>query len=148
MRTRPRRPLPSSTATSNTGELSQRPGKAGCISADGSSGDGPNTCRDGRAINGGYAGILAPNGRTLYYAEYSSDALAIFRTSKKTGAFSQLSGKDGCVSADGSSEDGPDTCGKARAIDGAYQVTLGAKGRDVYVAAEQGNGVVLLRASR
>jgi hypothetical protein len=132
----------------NTGELSQRPGKAGCISADGSSGDGPNTCRDGRAINGGYAGILAPNGRTLYYAEYSSDALAIFRTSKKTGAFSQLSGKDGCVSADGSSEDGPNTCGKARAIDGAYQVALGAKGRDVYVAAEQGNGVVLLRASR
>ena len=52
------------------------------------------------------------------------------------------------MSADGSSEDGPNTCGKARAIEGAYQVALGARGRDVYVAGEQGNGVVLLRASR
>ena len=89
-----------------TGKLSQRAGKAACMSADGSSKDGPNTCRDGRALDGGYAGILAPNGRTLYYAEYNSDALTLFRVSKKTGAFSQLPGKDGCVSADGSSEDG------------------------------------------
>ena len=134
-----------------TGMLSERAGKAACISADGSSGDGPDTCRDGRALSGGYAGILAPNGRTLYYAEYTSNvngALALFRVSKKTGAFSQLSGKDGCVSADGSSEEGAGTCGKARAIEGAYQVTLGSKGRDVYVAADNGNGVVLLRATR
>ncbi|MGH2974552.1 MAG: lactonase family protein [Solirubrobacterales bacterium] len=133
-----------------TGELSERAGKAACISADGSSKDGPDTCRDGRALSGGYAGILAPNGRTLYYSEYTSNvngALALFRVSKKTGAFSQLSGKDGCVSADGSSEDGPGTCGKARAIEGAYQVTLGSKGHDVYVAADQGNGVALLRAA-
>jgi lactonase family protein with 7-bladed beta-propeller len=135
----------------NTGELSQRAGKAACISADGSSKDGPNTCRDGRALSGGYAGTLAPNGRTLYYAEYTSNvngALALFRVSKKTGAFSQLAGKDGCVSADGSSEEGPGTCGKARAIEGAYQVTLGSKGRDVYVSAYHGNGVALLHAAR
>ena len=135
----------------NTGELSQRAGKAACISADGSSKDGPDTCRDGRALSGGYAGILSPNGRTLYYAEYTSNvngALALFRVSKKTGAFSQLPGKDGCVSADGSSEEGPSTCGKARAIEGAYQVALGSKGRDVYVSADNGNGVVLLRAAR
>ncbi len=131
-----------------TGKLSQRIGKGACISADGSSGDGPNTCRDGRALDGGYAGSLAPNGRTLYYAEFSSDALAVFRVSPRTGAFHQLPGKDGCVSADGSSEDGANTCGKAKAIEGAYQVALGSKGRDAYVSAYDGNGVVLLRAAR
>ncbi len=130
-----------------TGELSERAGKAACMSADGSSQDGPNTCRDGRALNGGYAGTLAPNGRTLYYAEYSSDALALFRVSKKTGAFNQLAGNYGCVSADGSSEDGADTCEEARAIEGAYQVALGSRGRDVYVSGG-GDGVVLLHAAR
>ena len=131
-----------------TGELSERAGKAACMSADGSSEDGPNTCRDGRALDGGYAGTLAPNGRTLYYAEYSSDALTLFRVSKKTGAFSQLPGNYGCVSADGSSEDGADTCAEARAIGGAYQVALGSKGRDVYVSADVGNGVALFHAAR
>jgi len=133
-----------------TGKLSQRSGKAACISADGTSGDG-ETCRDGRALHGGYAGILAPNGRTLYYTEYTSNlngALTLFRVSPKRGGFHQLSGRAGCVSADGSSEDGPGTCGKARAIEGAYQVTLGSKGRDVYVSAYHGNGVALLRAAR
>jgi hypothetical protein len=133
-----------------TGKLSQRAGKAACISADGTSGDG-ETCRDGRALSGGYAGALAPNGRTLYYAEYTSNVnggLTMFRVSGKTGAFSQLPGKDGCVTADGSSEEGPGTCGKARAIEGAYQVALGSKGRDVYVSAYNGNGVVLFHAAR
>lgn len=131
-----------------TGKLSQRAGKGACMSADGSSQDGPNTCRDGRALNGGYAGTLAPNGRTLYYAEYSSDALALFRVSKKTGAFNQLPGNSGCVSADGSSEDGADTCAEARALEGAYQVALGSKGRDVYVSAYNANGVALFHAAR
>ncbi len=133
-----------------TGKLSQRSGKAACISANGTSGDG-EACRDGRALNGGYAGILAPNGRTLYYAEYTSNVnggLTLFRVSRQGGGFSQLPGKDGCVTADGSSEDGPGTCRKARAIEGAYQVTLGSKGRDVYVSAYHGNGVALLHAAR
>jgi len=132
----------------NTGELSQRQGKAACISADGSSGDGPNTCRDGRAIGGGYAGVLAPNGRTLYYAEYSADALAMFRVSQRNGGFSQLPGKLGCVSADGSSDEGANTCRKGRAIEGAYQVALAGHGRDVYVSADTGNGVALFHAAR
>ncbi|MGH2965011.1 MAG: hypothetical protein ACRDMH_06485 [Solirubrobacterales bacterium] len=131
-----------------TGKLSQRAGKAACVSADGSSKDGPNTCRDGRALDGGYAGILGPNGRTLYYTEYNADALVLFRLSKRTGGFEQLPGKDGCVSLDGSSEDGAGTCGKAPAMDNPYQVALGSKGRDVYVSAYESNGVDLLRASR
>jgi hypothetical protein len=147
---RPPSPVAVINRNLKTGKLSQRSGKAACISVDGTSGDG-ETCRDGRALNGGYAGVLAPNGRTLYYTEYTSNvngALTLFRVSPKTGAFHQLSGKDGCVSADGSSEDGANTCRKARAIEGAYQVALGSKGRDVYVSAYNGNGVALLHAAR
>jgi hypothetical protein len=137
-----------------TGKLSQRPGRAACISLDGTSGDvTTDTCRDGRALSGGYAGTLAPDGRTLYFAEYGTggingNGIVIFRVSRKTGAFHQLSGKAGCVTFDGSSEDGPGTCGAGRAITGAYQVALGSQGRDVYVSAYNGNGVALFHARR
>jgi hypothetical protein len=130
----------------NTGKLSQRPGSGACISADGTSGDG-ETCQDGRALAGGYAGVLAPDGRTLYFADYNSDALVIFRVAAKTGSFHQLPGKFGCVTSDGSSEDGPASCQKGRAVAGAYQVELGSGGRDVYVSAYNGNGVALFHSA-
>jgi hypothetical protein len=130
-----------------TGALSQRSGKAACISADGSSGDG-STCRVGRALNGTYAGALSPNGRTLYYSEFYANSLVIFRVSPRTGAFKQLSGKPGCVTADGSSDKGPHTCQKARAVEGAYQVTLASHSHDVYLSASNSNGVALFYARK
>ena len=136
-----------------TGKLSQRPGPAACISSDGTSGDTTDTCRDGRALSGGYAGTLTPDGRTLYFAEYgpagvNGNGIVIFHVSRKTGAFHQLPGTAGCVTFDGSSEDGADTCGAGRAIEGGYQVALGSQGRDVYVSAYGGNGVALFHAAR
>ena len=136
------------TRNRTTGVLSQRSGKAACISADGTSGEPTEPCRDGRALDGGYAGVLAPDGRTLYFSEYSSNALVIFRVSPTTGAFHQLTGKFGCVTADGSSEDGSHTCQKGRAIEGAYQVALGSKGRDVYVVGGNAKGVALFHAHK
>jgi hypothetical protein len=136
----------------STGTLGERSGFAACISADSTSGDG-ESCRDGRALNGGYAGILSPDGRTLYFGELGSSppgssALVIFRVSPKTGSFKQLRGKRGCVTPDGSSEEAPNTCQKGRAIEGAIQVALGSHGRDVYVAAHGANGVALFYAHR
>ncbi len=130
-----------------TGKLSQRAGRAACISANGTTGDG-EACQQGRAIDGGYAGVLSPDGRTLYFSEYNANALAIFRVSPKTGAFHQLSGKFGCVTPDGSSAQGPGTCGQARAVEGPYQVALAGGGRDVYLAASNANGVALFYAKR
>jgi hypothetical protein len=133
-----------------TGVLSQRSGKAACISADGRSGDG-STCRTGRALDDGYAGALSPDGRTLYFSENGSTptngALAIFRVSPATGAFSQLPGKLGCVTADGSSEKGANTCEVGRAIQGPYQVEIGRSGRTVYVSSYSDNGVALFYAT-
>ncbi|MGN6676474.1 MAG: hypothetical protein ACTHKL_01665 [Streptosporangiaceae bacterium] len=134
----------------STGALSQRAGTAACISQDGTSGDG-EACRDGRALSGGYAGALTSRGTTLYFAEFGEDptnqdtGLVIFRVSKSNGSFSQLAGASGCVTVDGSSEDGAATCGKGRAIGHAYQVAVVDRGAHVYVAAS-GEGVALFRA--
>jgi WD40-like Beta Propeller Repeat len=134
-----------------TGLLSQRSGSAACISEDGTTGDSALHCRTGRDIAGGYAGMLSPDGKTLYFAENGTGpvlgGLAIFRVSRLSGAFSQLPGKLGCVSPDGTSQDGPGTCRKARAIRAAYQVTVASGGRDVYVAAGRSNGIDFLHAA-
>jgi hypothetical protein len=133
-----------------TGLLSERRGPAACISLNGRTGDGVGSCRNGRAINGEYAGAITPDGRTLYFSEFTSDALTIFRLSPMTGAFHQLPAKFGCVTPDGSSEGGSDTCGMGRSISGAYQVALGSHGRDVYVSAganTTGKGVALFHAA-
>ena len=131
----------------NDGSLSEAPGPGSCISTDGSGVDGANTCQDGRALNGGYAGDLSADGRTLYYAERDGDAFVVVRVSPRKATLHQLPGKPGCVSSDGSSDDGAGTCTDARATFRAYEVTVGPRGRDVYLAtsADQG-GVALFHA--
>src|SRR5262249_34708035 len=127
-----------------TGRLSQRHGTAACMSANGTAGDSSLHCRVGRALGGGNAGALSPMGNTLYFAEVdggSGDigALVIFRVSTTGGGFSQLSGKLGCVTHDGSDNGSPGLCEKARAIEGAYQVAISASGQYVYVASSHEN---------
>lgn len=133
-----------------TGVLSERGGPSACLSVDGSSVDGAATCRNGRAIDGGYAGSRAPDGRSLYFAERHANAFVILRTDPETGAFSQLPGTVGCVSVDGSSEDGAGTCASGRAVNRTYEVTVARGGRDVYVVGEsnagESDGVALFHA--
>jgi hypothetical protein len=135
---------------SKNGSLSEKPGRGSCISEDGSGIDGPATCQDGRALDGGYAGDLSADGRTLYYAEYGADGFVVLRVSPRNGTFHQLSGKRGCVTVDGSSEEGAGTCANGRSISHAYEVTVGPRGRDVYVATQEpdGDGVALFHAKR
>jgi hypothetical protein len=132
----------------SNGSLSEAAGPGSCISADGSGIDGANTCQDGRALDGGYAGDLSADGKTLYYAEYSADGFVVLRVSPRKPTFHQLSGKRGCVTVDGSSEEGAGTCANGRSISSAYEVTVGPRGRDVYVATQRpdGNGVALFHA--
>jgi WD40-like Beta Propeller Repeat len=134
-----------------TGLLSERSGSSACVSADGTTGDSGLTCRVGRIMTGGYAGVLSPDGRTLYFAEEDngsgSGGLAIFRVSPTTGAFSQLSGKDGCVTFDGDSQLGAGTCEQGRAMERLYQVAIGSDGRFVYAASSGDDGVAAFRAA-
>ena len=128
-----------------TGKLSQRSGKGSCITDDGSSSDGPGTCRVGRGFDGGYAGVVSRDGKTLYFANYNADGLALLRLNPKSGAFKQLSGKQGCVTGNGTSSAGNDTCLDGLATEGAYQTTLSHDGRDLYVAAYNSSGIAHFR---
>ncbi len=127
------------------GTLSQRTGSAACITPDGSSVDGVDTCRDGRALQGGYAGALSPDGKTLYFAATNASAVVVFRVNRKSGAYKQLPGTRGCVSEDGASEDGAGTCRDGRGLSSAYDVAIAGGGRDVYVASED-KGIAHLKA--
>lgn len=142
------------TRNLTTGLLSERSGTAACYSADGTTHDSTLKCRIGRLLGGGYAGKLSPDGSTLFYAEVGSSGdsgLVIFHVNLTTGAFTQLKGKTGCVSADGSSQEGVGTCQKGRAVRGAYQVGVYSPGKhkalDVYVASKEENGLALFRAA-
>ena len=128
-----------------TGELSERDGKGSCMSRDGSSADGANTCRVGRGFAGGYAGTVSRDGKTLYVSFYQSDGIGVLHLNPKTGAFKQLNGKAGCVTGDGSSDAGADTCIDGRATEGAYQTTLSHDGHDLYLAAYGSNGIAHFR---
>lgn len=138
-----------------TGLLSERSGKSACFSATGMTGDSPTArCRVGRLLGGGYAGKLSPDGKTLYYAEDGDggdSGLVIFRVNLTSGSFTQLSGKAGCVSADGASQEGIGTCQVGRAVRGAYQVGLYSPGKhqalDVYLASNTEGGIALFRAA-
>ena len=137
-----------------TGLLSERDSTRACYSRDGTTGDSALSCRDGRDLSGGYAGVLSLDGKTLYYAEFGNSppdaGLVIFHVNEATGGFTQLAGTLGCVSPDGSSEDGANTCQVGTAIAGAYQVGISRGGGgvyDIYVAADRSNGIDFFRAA-
>ena len=130
----------------NTGTLSERSGKAAYISSDGTSGDG-STCRTGRALNGGYAGALAPDGQTLYFSEYNANGVAIFHVSPTTGAFSQLPASLDASPATARARRAQ-TRARRDALSRAPTRSLSAPaGRTVYVSSYGDNGVALFHAT-
>jgi DNA-binding beta-propeller fold protein YncE len=125
-----------------TGTLSQLPGTAGCISSAGASEDGAGTCANGRATDaaGGYGPTFAfsPDGKFAYAAAAGANGLVAFSRDPGTGFLTQLPGNSGCITDDGSSEDGPGTCINGRAAD-ADGLSISADGRNVYSSSAQGS---------
>ncbi len=83
------------------GELTQKPGTAGCISADSTGG----ACQDGTALGGARGVALSFDDKSVYVAAPASDALVILDRSPATGALVQKPGLAGCVSETGSGGD-------------------------------------------
>jgi DNA-binding beta-propeller fold protein YncE len=109
-----------------TGALTQKPGKAGCISRGGSHG----ACQAGRALNRAISVVVAPDGKNVYVASREPGALAIFDRDPATGALTQKPGKAGCIA---SNRRGP--CQSFAPLKRADEVTISSDGRNVYVAA-------------
>lgn len=129
------------------GTLTQLGGKAGCVTYNGASEDGANTCGQARGIAETDSAVLSPDGHSLYMGSYPNNGkslsagYAVFSRSRSSGAVKQLAGKAGCLTEDGSSEAGPHTCTKARGLqddagDGV-DVAITSDGRWAYLT---GNG--------
>ena len=131
------------------GALIQLPGKAGCVSGDGSSDGGANTCAIGRELVGPESVRLSPDGKFVYVGSYANSgsttmASAVFSRSLTTGHVTQVSGKAGCYTKDGGSSNGvANVCTKVRGIgsgDGS-DFLITSDGRWAYMVNQQDTSV-------
>jgi DNA-binding beta-propeller fold protein YncE len=119
-----------------TGELTQLPGTAGCVTEYDSGG----TCADGKALAGAYAVAVSADGKNVYVASYSS-GMAVFDRNTTTGELTQLAGTAGCVSETGTTQYSGDTCADGKALYSVHSVAVSADGTSVYVASFYGVAV-------
>jgi DNA-binding beta-propeller fold protein YncE len=126
-------------AAPKPGTLTQLSGKHGCL-VDRSKPAG--SCGKARALKGpgpfmgSRAIAVSPDGKNLYVASSTSDAIAIFTRDKKTGVLSQGLGKAGCISAKGVGG-----CGIAAGLDEPNSVAVSPDGRSVYATSRAGNSL-------
>lgn len=106
-------PAAASAAPPPIGGITELPGTLACVSANGSSEAGANTCQVGRGIARPESVTVSPDGKFVYvgsYADSTEPSLTAFARNPSTGALTQLPGTGGCYTADGSSQAGPGTC--------------------------------------
>lgn len=115
-----------------SGALRQRAGKRGCIAAGGAGG-----CARARALDLPNSVAVSADGRNVYATSLRSDAVAVFRRNRKTGALTQLRGAAGCVSGRATSAG----CAAGRALDGPDVVVVSPDGANVYAGSFPGDAV-------
>jgi DNA-binding beta-propeller fold protein YncE len=110
-----------------SGQITQKPGTAGCSSQTGTGG----ACQPGVALNGAEDAFASPDGASLYVASSGTpDGLSIFDRDATTGVIVQKAGSAGCVSSDL-----PDVCQGGTAVADLQDVSTSPDGKNVYVAA-------------
>ena len=122
----------------STGALAELPGTAGCLTPDGSSAAGPGTCTEARGFkNPGdfHDLVFTSDGRWAYMGAYGSTggALLIFQRDPTTGTLTQLAGSAGCITTNGSSQDGAGTCQSDPTLNAATGISISSDDRFLYV---------------
>ena len=109
------------------GSLRQLPGKQGCIAHHGRGG-----CEFGRALASPVSAAVSPDGRNVYVASATSEAISVFVRNPRSGALRQPIGPGGCISnlPGGGCRDG-------RALGNPIKVVVSPDGKRVYVAARE-----------
>ncbi len=118
-----------------TGDLTQKPGTAGCITATGHGGQ----CQTGIAVDGANSMALSSDGGNLYVSATNSDAVAIFDVDPETGEIDQKAGAAGCISLTGTGG----ACTQGVALDNANSGTLSNDGQNYYVMSTTGNSIAI-----
>lgn len=131
----------------STGALKQLSGRAGCMTTDGASNAGPNTCTKVRGFfnrsGDGHDMVITKDGKWAYVAGYDSPAsLLIFHRNTKTGALTQLAGAAGCITTDGSSQDGAATCKTDAHLLRAAGLTFSSNEKFLYVTGTGGSSQI------
>jgi DNA-binding beta-propeller fold protein YncE len=94
------------------------------------------------AMNHADGVAVSPDNRNVYVAAYRSDAVAIFDRDPRSGSLEQKSGRAGCVARDHRS------CAEAKLLTGPEAVTVSPDGRNVYVATDPNNAVLVFDRDR
>jgi len=92
-------------------------------------------CTSVRQLGGAEDLAVSHDGKSVYVASYSDNAIVVFDRDTETGALSLSAAEDGCVNATGS-----DDCKSARGIQGPQAVVVSPDDESVYVGASGAGG--------
>ena len=116
-----------------TGALTQKAGTDACVSETGSGGN----CTDGVGLGAPHLVTVSPDGRSAYVASTGDHAVAVFDRDTTTGALTQKTGIDACISETGTGGN----CADGVGLSGARTVTVSPDGNSAYVASREGDAV-------
>jgi len=119
----------------DTGRVSQKPGRAGCISETGTGGQ----CVNGTALDAASTVTVSPDGANVYVVSRYSDAVVIFDRHPLTGALTQKAGTAGCISEDGTGG----ACADGRGLLGAGSVAVSPNGANAYAASQDDSTITI-----
>jgi DNA-binding beta-propeller fold protein YncE len=137
--------------TASNGQLSQLQSIDGCVTESGDDGAG-NDCADGTAISTAYQLTVSPDGKHLFGASQSANAITLFIRDPGSGGLTQRNGAAGCISQDGFPTGSPavNRCGVRSQIAHPYGIVSTPNGRFVYLLGNDftnGSIVVFERAA-
>jgi DNA-binding beta-propeller fold protein YncE len=125
------------------GAITQLSGRSGCLTDRSSR---KADCASVRALRGpgpllgSQAVAVSRDGRDVYVASASSDAIAVFRRDPRSGTLSQPAGAAGCIAARGAGG-----CAGAVGLDHPNSVAVSADGRNVYATALGSDSIAIFR---
>ena len=122
-----------------SGTLTEKPGKGGCISEDGTDKAG-RLCREENTLIVPRDVAISPDGKSVYIASDLTHSLTVFDRNSDTGALAQRSGEERCISQGGSG-----SCAAAKALRNPSGIVISPDGKNVYVASAASDAIATLR---